>query len=119
PKIYNSCVEAHRNGIDIESMNKVPEESVDYAVFEKSDRIKTVQSSFKWDDLGNFDSLFNYFINDTQGESSIVKNVEGINVQNCSSLSGKKVLGIGLSDLNIIESEGMILILRKGEGQGV
>lgn len=117
PEIYEKSLKAYRNGIDEVSMKEVPEDSVDYAVFEKSDIIKTVPSSFKWDDLGNFDSLINYFTQNDFGSKSLVKSVEGVDVSNCFALSNKRVLGIGLKDLNIIETEDTILILPKGEGQ--
>lgn len=117
PKIYQQSLKAYENGINESSMKEIPEDSVDYAVFEKSDKIKTIPSSFKWDDLGNFDSLINYFNQNSFNQSSLVRNVEGISVDNCCALSKKKVIGIGLSGLNIIETEDTILILPKGEGQ--
>ncbi|EIJ39488.1 mannose-1-phosphate guanylyltransferase [Galbibacter orientalis DSM 19592] len=117
PEIYEKSLKAYRNGIDEVSMKEVPEDSVDYAVFEKSDIIKTVPSSFKWDDLGNFDSLINYFTENDFGSNSLVKSIGGVDVNNCSALSSKRVIGVGLNDLNIIEAEDTILILPKGEGQ--
>jgi len=119
PNIYESCVEAYRSGIDEDSMNKVPEESVDYAVFEKSNKIKTVPSDFLWNDMGNFDSLIEYFKNGSGNENSIVKKMDGVQIANCSAISNKRVLGIGLKDLNLIETENVILILPSGEGQNV
>src|SRR5690606_12064215 len=84
PEIYESCVVAYNNGIDVDSMSRVPEESVDYAVFEKSEKIKTVPSDFKWNDLGNFDSLIEYFNTDQEYKSSLVKRMDGIDVVNCT-----------------------------------
>ncbi|MEJ4087319.1 mannose-1-phosphate guanylyltransferase [Galbibacter orientalis] len=119
PEIYEKSLKAYRNGIDEVSMKEIPEDSVDYAVFEKSNIIKTVPSSFKWDDLGNFDSLINYFNESDFGSKSLVRSVEGVDVSNCSALSDKRVLGVGLKDLNIIETRDTILILPKWEGQKV
>lgn len=119
PEIYESCVVAYNNGIDVDSMSRVPEESVDYAVFEKSEKIKTVPSDFKWNDLGNFDSLIEYFNTDQEYKSSLVKRMDGIDVVNCTVLSNKTVLGVGLKDVNLIETENVILLLPVGEGQNV
>ena len=119
PEIYEKSLKAYRNGIDEVSMKEIPEDSVDYAVFEKSNIIKTVPSSFKWDDLGNFDSLINYFNESDFGSKSLVRSVEGVDVSNCSALSDKRVLGVGLKDLNIIETRDTILIIPKWEGQKV
>ena len=39
----------------------IPSESIDYAVMEKSNKIKAVKGDFIWSDLGSFESLFEYF----------------------------------------------------------
>lgn len=117
PEIYESCLIAHGKGIDIESMKEVPSESVDYAVFEKSNKIKTISSEFSWNDLGNFDALINYFMENKSDENSLMSSVEGIDVHNCSSISVKKVFGIGVEGLNVIETKNNILIIPKNQGQ--
>ncbi len=38
-------------------MDDIPDISVDYAVMEKSDKIKVIKSGFEWNDVGSFDSL--------------------------------------------------------------
>lgn len=117
PEIYHKSVDAFNVGINEKTMSEIPEDSVDYAVFEKSGIIKTIPSSFRWNDLGNFDSLINYFTENDFGSNSLVKSIGGVDVDNCSALSNKRVIGVGLNDLNIIETEDTILILPKGEGQ--
>jgi mannose-1-phosphate guanylyltransferase len=45
-----------------EYMNQIPSKSIDYAVMEKSEKIKMVKSDFFWSDLGAYDSLYDYLI---------------------------------------------------------
>src|SRR5690606_25940085 len=92
PEIYQKSVEAYNAGIDEITMSKIPEDSVDYAVFEKSNIIKTIPSSFRWSDLGNFDALVDYLISYQTG-GDLFNAVGGIEVSNCHALSQKKILG--------------------------
>lgn len=43
------------------SMN-IPSNSIDYAVMERSKKIKVVPAKFIWNDLGSFESLYDYFV---------------------------------------------------------
>lgn len=53
PKIYRILT-----GADVgASYRKMPDISIDYAVMERSRNIYCVRSSFKWSDMGSFDSL--------------------------------------------------------------
>ena len=36
------------------SMMAIPEESIDYAVMEKSEKVKVIPSDIAWSDLGSF-----------------------------------------------------------------
>ncbi|MCX2680693.1 sugar phosphate nucleotidyltransferase [Galbibacter sp. EGI 63066] len=117
PEIYTKSVEAYQKGITKETMSAIPEDSVDYAVFEKSDRVKTVLSDFSWSDMGTFDSLMDYFL--SNDKEDLVKTIKGTGVKNCHALSKKMVLGVGIKDLIVIETEDTILVLPKGEGQKV
>lgn len=119
PEIYHKSVDSFKSGIDEKTMSEIPEDSVDYAVFEKSDIIKTIPSSFRWNDLGNFDALIDYFHTTFNHGDSFVNNVEGIDVSNCSAISNKKVIGIGIVDLILIDTDQFTLILPKGRSQEV
>ena len=41
---------------------KIPSESIDYAVMERSKKIKVVQATFSWSDLGSFESVYDYLM---------------------------------------------------------
>jgi mannose-1-phosphate guanylyltransferase len=40
----------------------IPSISIDYAVMERSKKIKVVSSQFEWSDLGSFESVYDYLI---------------------------------------------------------
>ncbi|WP_313376192.1 mannose-1-phosphate guanylyltransferase [Chishuiella sp.] len=40
---------------------EIPSNSIDYAVMERSKKIKVVPAGFIWNDLGSFESLYDYF----------------------------------------------------------
>jgi len=65
PDIYNSCKELteivrSKDAVVInrEMMEKIPSESIDYAVMENSDRIKVIPSYFEWNDIGSIESFY-------------------------------------------------------------
>jgi mannose-1-phosphate guanylyltransferase len=40
----------------------IPSISIDYAVMERSKKIKVVSSKFAWSDLGSFESVYDYLV---------------------------------------------------------
>ena len=47
--------------LDATESSNIPSESIDYAVMEKSKKIKVVHGTFDWSDLGSFEALYEYF----------------------------------------------------------
>ena len=69
---------------------QIPSNSIDYAVMERSKKIKVVPACFVWNDLGSFESLYDYFqLNghyiDRNGNMVIGTNVytSFVGLQNC------------------------------------
>lgn len=55
--------ENNNNGnLDLTLSLDIPSISVDYAVMERSKKIKVVSSQFGWSDLGSFESVYDYLI---------------------------------------------------------
>ncbi len=51
----------NKNGyLDFDLSLEIPSISIDYAVMEKSDKIKVVPTEFDWSDLGSFDAVYDY-----------------------------------------------------------
>ncbi|WP_025761923.1 mannose-1-phosphate guanylyltransferase [Dyadobacter tibetensis] len=90
---------------------EIPSKSIDYAVMERSKRIKVVQTSFGWSDLGSFESIWEHW--ETKGEQQhFVSN-------NCVVGSKKHVEFVGVEDLVLVETEDAILVLSKKCSQDV
>ena len=65
PDIYKASVNATTADNDVstirptlESMQAIRDDSIDYAVMEKSDKVKVIPCDMGWSDLGSFDALF-------------------------------------------------------------
>jgi mannose-1-phosphate guanylyltransferase len=97
--------------IPLEESKLIPSESIDYAVMEKSDKIKVVEGNFKWSDLGNFESLMENFIESGKSQYVIDSNLvitEDFNVEL-----------IGLKDMILVQKGKNILVLHKSDSQKV
>lgn len=94
--------------------------SIDYGVIEKAEKIKMVQGSFGWDDLGSWTALDRILTRDQEDNVVIGRHV-GLNTTNCIiyGQEGKVVATIGLRDLIIAETEDGLLICPKGRSQEI
>lgn len=65
PEIYEKSLiawNANKDGYLDEKLSlDIPAISIDYAVMERSKRIKVVPAKFSWNDLGSFEALYDYF----------------------------------------------------------
>lgn len=97
----------------------MPRTSIDYAVLEKSDRVMTIPALFDWNDLGNWDSLFEYFPSDDKGNalkingSSLLDNIEGSLVY--SPRKDRIVALRGLKDYIVIDGNEVLMICPRDE----
>lgn len=64
PDVYEKSKkvwEASKDGfLDLDLSMEIPSISIDYAVMERSKKIKVVPASFSWSDLGSFESVYDY-----------------------------------------------------------
>lgn len=111
PEIFSASIHAYNNAIhnDMvrikhEDMSAIPDNSIDYAVMEKSDCVKVIPSSIGWSDVGSFDALSQVMPNDAN---------------NNFILSYKPVNLIDINDLIVIDTEDALLISQKGSSQKV
>lgn len=114
PQIYTTVKEAWEKSEDgilhEEDMRKIPSKSVDYAVMERTDKMKVVKGGFDWSDLGSFQALYDYLsrngnIPDENGNMYIGE--------------GKSTFFLGLRNTILIETEDINLVLRKEMAQEV
>jgi mannose-1-phosphate guanylyltransferase len=131
PEIYTACANALDSVSRQEVMNSelirikhedmitIPEDSIDYAVMEKSDKVKVIASDINWSDLGSFDALYEELPKDKDG-NTLNKNHISIDSKN-NLVYGKerKIATVDIEDLIIVDTGDALLISKKGSSQKV
>ncbi|WP_419769419.1 MAG: mannose-1-phosphate guanylyltransferase/mannose-6-phosphate isomerase [Candidatus Marinarcus sp.] len=104
---------AHADMLDI------PEDSIDYAVMEKSSKVKVVPSDINWSDVGSFDSLYEELPKDENG-NTLNQNLISIDSKN-NLVYGteRKIATIDIEDFIIIDTGDALLLSKKGSSQKV
>lgn len=114
PEIYKKskiAIENSKDGfLDLELSMQIPSISVDYAVMERTKKIKVVPSYFPWSDMGSFESIYDYY--KTQGHPI--------------DSNGNMVIGTdfhteftGLINTILVHTPDAILVLKKENAQDV
>ncbi len=74
PKIYDHFVELQNVIKDSEKLNavyeKMPSDSIDYCVMEKSNKVSVVPANFDWNDMGSWDALSSV-VTETHGNTLV------------------------------------------------
>ncbi|WP_409344198.1 mannose-1-phosphate guanylyltransferase/mannose-6-phosphate isomerase [Paenibacillus sp. MBLB4367] len=99
-------------------MESIPSISVDYAVMEKSNKVKVIPSYFGWSDLGSFDAVYQEFPKDEFGNT---RNTNYINVDSSNNLilSDRTVATVDIDDIIIVDTDDALLITKKGSSMKV
>ena len=126
PLLYKSTSIAFKNvskdklmRVKYHDMVSIPEESIDYAVMEKSNKVKVVSSNIDWSDVGSFDALFQELPKD-ENNNTLYCNYISINSKN-NFIYGKDryIATIDIEDLIIVDTGDALLISKKGSSQKV
>jgi mannose-1-phosphate guanylyltransferase len=114
PEVYEKSKkawDANTNGTLALALSlEIPSISVDYAVMERSKKIKVVSSTFGWSDLGSFESVYDYLVS----------------IGHPIDKNGNMVIGtnnytafVGLKNCIFVYTETANLILQKESSQDV
>lgn len=95
--------------------------SIDYAVMEKAENVYVVASDFGWSDLGTWGSLYENRQRDQHGNAIVGKNVMMYDSRNClvHMPQDKMVLLQGLDDYIVVESDNILMVVRKQDEQNI
>jgi len=126
PEIYDRSKEAFEKAdsssmirIKHDDMEVIPEDSIDYAVMERSDRVKVVASSIGWSDLGSFDALAEEFPTDESG-NTVDDNLIALEAKdNFIYSSGRMVTLAGVDDLIVVDTPDALLVTKRGNSQKI
>jgi len=126
PEVYESSLVAFNNSkkdtmirISHEDMEAIPEDSIDYAVMEKSSIVKVIPSDINWSDVGSFDSLFNELPKDANNNTYCDKHISIDSKNNLIHVQDKYVATIDVEDLIIVDTGDALLVSKKGSSQKV
>ena len=128
PEIFEASKKAYENAvkdknglvrIKHEDMIEIPEESIDYAVMERSDIVKVVPCDIGWSDLGSFDALYEELPKDENGNTLNGNHVSLESKNNLVIGSDRTVATVDVEDLIIVDTADALLISRKGRSQNV
>jgi len=105
--------------LDAKSFALVPENSIDYALIEKSNHVAVVPCSIGWSDIGSWSSICDLTAADEEGNR-----IEGEallhDVTNCYINGKDRLIGaVGLDNLIIIDTPDALLVADKSRVQDV
>ena len=102
-----------------DDMMNIPEDSIDYAVMEKSSKVKVIPSDISWSDVGSFDALFEELEKDKNGNTQNPNHIS-VNSKNNLVYGNERVIStIDVEDLIIVDTGDALLISKKGSSQKV
>jgi mannose-1-phosphate guanylyltransferase len=102
-----------------EDFAKVPDDSIDYAVMEKSSRVAVVPCDIGWSDIGSWESLGNLVEPDTSG-NRIEGDVILLDAENCYVRSDGRTIGVaGAENLIVVDTPDALLIADRDHVQTV
>ena len=114
PEVFNTskiAFEASENGkLDLDLSMKIPSISVDYAVMEKTRKIKVVPSFFNWSDMGSFESIYEYLVKSGHRMDAFGNMVIGTDLH---------TEFLGLKKTILVQTPDAILVLKKEKAQDV
>lgn len=126
PQIYTASKTAFENAthngmirISHHDMAAIPEDSIDYAVMEKSDRVKVVASDIDWSDVGSFDALYDELPKDANGNTESAKHISIDSKNNLILCEGRTIATVDIEDMIIVDTGDALLVSRKGSSQKV
>ncbi len=105
--------------LDAPLFKQVPDDSIDYAVMEKSKNVAVVPCSIGWSDIGSWTALGDLTAPDAQGNR-----IEGEavlhDVSNCYIQSNQRIVGaVGVKDLVVIDTPDAVLVADRSCAQDV
>lgn len=123
-----TCIEQSRSAkgqgftqleLDTDTFGKVPDNSVDYAVMEKSDQVAVVPCNIGWSDIGSWTALGDLAEPDANG-NRIQGEAMLHNTHNCTIQSDDRLVGaVGVENLIIIDTPDAVLVADKSSAQDV
>lgn len=114
PLVYSTALTAWTNqkdgGLEETLSKQIPAISIDYAVMERSKKIRVIPGQFAWSDLGSFESLYDYL------------RATGYAVDENGNMvigSDKYTAFVGLKNTIVVDTPDALLFVQKEKSQEV
>jgi len=103
----------------LSDMEAIRGESVDYAVMEKSRRVRVIPCEIGWSDLGSFDALYDISPRDRDG-NALTGDCVAVESRGNLVLGGDRPVAlVGLEDCIVVDRPEGLLVIGRGKSQGV
>lgn len=114
PKVYATALAAwqhQKDGkLDENLSKKIPSISIDYAVMERSKKIRVVATQFEWSDLGSFEALYDYLLSTGYAVDEQGNMVIGLDLYTAF---------VGLKNTIVVYTDDALLFVQKEKSQDV
>jgi mannose-1-phosphate guanylyltransferase/mannose-6-phosphate isomerase len=105
--------------LDPEAFARAPQQSIDYAVMEKTDRAAVVEGAFRWSDIGSWDALFDIAEKDADGNvlhgPTMTMDAHGCVVHS----DGRLTAVLGVDDLVVVSTSDAVMVVPRARSQEV
>ena len=108
-----------------EAFRKLPKISIDYALLERSDRVRVVEATFPWDDVGTWEAVARLRA-DRRDLDGNIGEAGAAFLESSGSLvvrpagAGEKTIALfGVEDLLVVETEDALLVCPRNRSQEV
>jgi mannose-1-phosphate guanylyltransferase len=128
PEIVNTCEKSLENSqsdldflrVDEISFSACPDDSIDYAVMEKTEKACMVTLDAGWNDVGSWTSLWETAKNKDANNNVVIGDVILTGVNNSYVNSEQRLIAvIGLDDVIVVETKDAILVAAKDKVQNI
>ncbi len=99
---------------------RLPKESIDYGVMEKSDRTSVLPASFPWSDVGSWDSAMTLYEADEQKNVLLGDAVVSGTTGSMVDARGKRLVAVvGLDGVMVVDTKDAVLVVKRGRSEQV
>lgn len=116
----SSIREGNELSFSEQSFAKLPSQSIDYAIMEKSDSLAIIPCDIDWDDIGSWTSYEKLCSNRDEHGNTVQGKVVTVSSDNNLILGGDRLIAtVGVANLVIVSTEGATLIANRDAIQDV
>lgn len=112
----------HSGSLFADEWGRISAQTIDYGIMEKSTRTAVIPVDIGWQDVGSWDSFFEVYPQDENG--NIILNARHIGIDSMDTLvvsdkTDQLVVTLGIKNLIIINTRDAVLICPRGESQRI